>query len=100
MIKHIYKIIYIVTVIGLSSCDKDFLNVAPKDQISENSFFKTAADADQAVVGIYNSLIQDADFTMIQKVLAQNTWSDDAVNVWMGSNYNNVADGSFGPDEG
>ncbi len=100
MIKHIYKIICVATILGLSSCKKDFLDVAPRDQISEDSFFKTAADADQAVVGIYNSLIQDADFTMIQKVLAQNTWSDDAVNIWMGSNYNNVADGSFGPDEG
>lgn len=100
MIKHIYIIIYVAILFSLSSCDKDFLNVAPKDQISEDSFFKTAADADQAVVGIYNTLIQDDDFTMIQKVLAQNTWSDDAVNVWMGSNYNNVADGSFGPDEG
>jgi len=100
MIKYIYKIICVATVLGLFSCKKDFLDVAPRDQISEDSFFKTAADADQAVVGIYNSLIQDADFTMIQKVLAQNTWSDDAVNVWMGSNYNNVADGSFGPDEG
>lgn len=100
MIKHIYKIICVATILGLASCKKDFLDVAPRDQISEDSFFKTAADADQAVVGIYNSLIQDADFTMIQKVLAQNTWSDDAVNIWMGSNYNNVADGSFGPDEG
>lgn len=100
MIKHIYKIIYVAILFSLCSCDKGFLNVAPKDQISGDSFFKTAADADQAVVGIYNTLIQDADFTMIQKVLAQNTWSDDAVNVWMGSNYNNVADGSFGPDEG
>lgn len=100
MKKIIYRIVYITVLCSFFACDKDFLNVAPRDQISEESFFKTAEDAEQAVVGIYNTLIQDNDFTMIQKVLAQNTWSDDAVNVWQGSNYNNIADGSFNADEG
>ncbi|WP_256009030.1 RagB/SusD family nutrient uptake outer membrane protein [Desertivirga xinjiangensis] len=99
MKRHIYIIICAV-LLSMTSCDKDFLTVAPRDQISGESFFKTAKDAEQAVVGVYNTLIQDADFTMIQKVLAQNTWSDDAVNVWLGSNYNNIADGSFNSSEG
>lgn len=90
-------LIFLAAAISLQlfSCKKDFLEVAKKDQIPGEDFFKTAADAEQALTGIYNTLIQNADYTMIQKVLAHNTWSDDAVNVWQGSDYNTIAAGAF-----
>lgn len=98
MKKNIFLIVFALILVGLSSCNDNFLNVAPKDQISGDSFFKTQDDATQALVGVYNTLIQNNDYTMIQKVLAHNTWTDDATNVWQGSDYNNIAAGSFGPE--
>jgi hypothetical protein len=91
----IVSILLIAGSMHLLSCGKNFLDVAKKDEIPGEDFFKTAGDADQAVVGIYNTLIQNGDYTIIQKVLAHNTWSDDAVNVWQGSDYNTIAAGAF-----
>jgi len=98
MKKNIYVAAFALFLVGLYSCSSDFLNVAPKDQISGESFFKTEVDATQALVGVYNTLIQNNDYTMITKVLAHNTWSDDAVNVWQGSDYNTIAAGSYGSE--
>lgn len=98
MRKYIYPAVITAFIFGLNSCDEDFLNVSPKDEISSESFFKTTNDATQALVGVYNTLIQNSDYTMIQKALAHNVWSDDAVNVWQGSDYNTIAAGSFGSD--
>lgn len=98
MKRKIYIVVFTVFIFGLYSCNDDFLNVAPKDQISGESFYKTQDDATQALVGVYNTLIQNNDYTMIQKVLAHNTWSDDAINVWQGSDYNTIAAGSFGSE--
>jgi hypothetical protein len=92
MNKHI---VLIFLAVAFFSCKSDFLEVAKKDQIPGEEFFKTAADAEQALTGIYNTLIQNSDYTMIQKVLAHNTWSDDAVNIWQGSDYNTIAAGAF-----
>jgi len=98
MKKNISITVFVLFLFGLNSCSEDFLNVAPKDQISGESFYKTQDDATQALVGVYNTLIQNNDFMMLQKVLAHNTWSDDAINVWQGSDYNTIAAGSYGSE--
>jgi hypothetical protein len=88
-------IVSILFLTSLSSCKKNFLDLSRKDQISQESFFASQDDAEKALVGVYNTLIQNDDYMLIQKALAQNTWSDDAVNVWQGSDYNNIAAGSY-----
>src|SRR5665647_449189 len=38
-----------------ASCRKDFLNVIPKDQLTDEVFWKTEKDADMALTGLYNN---------------------------------------------
>src|SRR5688572_16277302 len=59
-IKHI--ILLTVTII-LYSCTKDFLNRNPLDQQSAATFWKTKADADQALAAVYSYLIQGYNYT-------------------------------------
>lgn len=52
-----HNLIYLIcTVIFVSSCSKDLLNVTPPDQLSTTIFWKSAADADMALTGLYNTL--------------------------------------------
>lgn len=40
----------------MQSCSKDgFLNVTPKDKLTDNTFWKTEQDADLALTGLYNN---------------------------------------------
>lgn len=50
-------------IIGLSACNKDFLNKNPPDQLSAGTFWKTPADADLALAGIYSYLVQGYNYT-------------------------------------
>ncbi|RPH32741.1 MAG: RagB/SusD family nutrient uptake outer membrane protein [Bacteroidales bacterium] len=45
--------VLIIAIILLSSCEKDFLDRSPLDQLSQTSFWKTPADALAAVNGCY-----------------------------------------------
>lgn len=47
--------VIIITISFLSSCKKEFLDVAPKDQLSDATFWKTKADADLGLVGAYSN---------------------------------------------
>ena len=38
---------------GLTSCD-DFFDVTPKDQLTNETFWKTSSDVDAAVTAAYN----------------------------------------------
>lgn len=49
-------IISVLSLITLSSCKKDFIDVAPQTFISSNNFFKTQADFTQAVNATYAPL--------------------------------------------
>jgi hypothetical protein len=60
-IKHL--IILLPVMIMLYSCGKDFLNRNPLDQQSSGTFWKTKADADQALTAIYSFLIQGYNYT-------------------------------------
>src|SRR5215470_4426419 len=56
-------ILLLVSIAGLYSCSKDFLNKNPTDQIPEGSFWKTQADADAALTAIYSYLVQGYNYT-------------------------------------
>lgn len=60
-IKH--RTILLMVLIALYSCGKDFLNRNPLDQQSSGTFWKTKADADQALTAIYSYLIQGYNYT-------------------------------------
>ncbi len=47
-------IIGITTIFLLSTCSDDFLDVVPKDNLSDATFWKTPEDAHLALVGCYN----------------------------------------------
>lgn len=48
-------IIFIIFIVSLASCSKDFLDVVPEDQLSDATFWKTQSDADLGLVGAYNN---------------------------------------------
>lgn len=49
--------------ISLSGCSKDFLDRNPPDQFSTGTFWKTQADADLALAGVYSYLVQGYNYT-------------------------------------
>lgn len=53
-----------LVLLGLGSCKK-FLNQTPENSLTSNEFFKTEADANAAIMGVYNSLQQCADEFLI-----------------------------------
>ena len=58
----IHTFIFLACLIFLfPSCQKGVLDLTPSDQLSTAVFWKTAADADLALTGLYNSLYTDAD---------------------------------------
>lgn len=53
------KIIYILVIIGnicFTSCSDDFLNLFPKTNLTEKTFYKTESHFDLALVGLYTPL--------------------------------------------
>jgi hypothetical protein len=49
-----------VVLLSMGSCKK-FLNQVPENSLTRDAFFKTEADANAAIMGVYNSLQQCAD---------------------------------------
>jgi len=56
-------ILFISATVLLCSCSKSFLDKNPPDQLSSANFWKTQADADQALTSIYSYLIQGYNYT-------------------------------------
>jgi len=54
--KKIFIGLSIIGAIILGSCGRDFLNVSPSDSLTGNNYWKSEADADKFIVGIYKSL--------------------------------------------
>ena len=48
---------------GLCACNKTFLDRNPPDQLAAGTFWKTTADADLALTGIYSYLVQGYNYT-------------------------------------
>src|SRR5659263_294917 len=44
-------------VLMFNQCSKDFLDTSPLSSISTQSYFKTASDAENALVGCYNTVL-------------------------------------------
>ncbi|WP_353719474.1 RagB/SusD family nutrient uptake outer membrane protein [Dyadobacter sp. 676] len=53
--KHI-KTGLLLMALGLTSCEDKLLNLTPESVLTPSDFYKTAADINQAVLGVYNSL--------------------------------------------
>jgi len=53
--KKIFIGLSIISAVAFGSCGKDFLNVAPKDSLTGNNYWKSEADVDKFIVGIYKT---------------------------------------------
>jgi hypothetical protein len=58
-----YTLVPLLALAGLCGCNKNFLDKNPTDQLAAGTFWKTQADADLALAGIYSYLIQGYDYT-------------------------------------
>jgi hypothetical protein len=58
-----YSAVFLGVLMLTVSCKKDFLVRNPTDQIPSENFWKTQADADIALTGIYSYLIQGYNYT-------------------------------------
>lgn len=92
--------IYILLVlffITASSCKKDFLDVAPRDQLSSATFWKTANDANQASVGVYSSWSSSHRY----QLWIADDWSDNTQTsgFWDGFYYNTWGTGTLTASE-
>jgi hypothetical protein len=65
-----------VAVIFTASCSSDFLNVSPNDQLQKNNTYKTPAQAEQAIVGIYSNLryLANDEYLYLSEVRSDNAW--------------------------
>jgi starch-binding outer membrane protein, SusD/RagB family len=98
MKKYIYILLSASILLSFTACNDDFLNLNPKDQLSEKTFWSTETDAFSALVGVY-SRYTDYDNVNIyyDQLLGLSARTDEAVNVWKGSNYNNLGAGTISP---
>jgi len=58
-----YTLLPLLALAWLCGCNKNFLDKNPPDQLAAGTFWKTQADADLALAGIYSYLIQGYDYT-------------------------------------
>lgn len=98
MKKYIYIFLSVSFLLCLTACNDDFLDLNPKDKLSEQTFWANETDAFSALVGVY-SRYTDYDNVNIyyDQLLGLSARTDEAVNVWKGSNYNNLGAGTISP---
>jgi hypothetical protein len=86
-------LLLVAVILTTSACKKNFLDVAPRDQLSSETFWKTANDANQASVGVYSSWSSNHRY---QLWFADN-WSDNTQTsgFWDGYYYNTWANGNI-----
>jgi hypothetical protein len=82
----------IVSTVGLSSCDTEFLDVTPPNEISSDAVWKEGPLAEAFVTGIYGGLGQGG---FSEEMLA--SLSDEAVFTHTGRNINTINEGSLSP---
>ncbi len=83
----------ILVLIGIYSCQKDFLDINPTDQVPAEITWQDGALAEAFVTGIYNQYLGVGGFT--EEMLA--SFSDEAVFTHTGRNINTVNEGSASP---
>lgn len=91
MKKFIY-ILFSLLLLANTACNDSFLETNPTDQLSDETFWQDESDAMNALYGVYGRIVSESDFLYYQ-VLGCDAWSDDAVNVWKGSDYNQLGSG-------
>lgn len=98
-----YLYVCLATGTLLSGCTKDFLNKNPTDKIPESTFWKTQADADLALSGVYEFLCRGYNATSSSN--ARGGWggasmfwdglSDDAFVSSTSNNFNTISRGGL-----
>lgn len=65
-----------ILITSFSSCSGDFLDENPESFIAPTNFYKTEADANAAVVAVYNGLraIYSQDITFVGDMAGEQTW--------------------------
>lgn len=61
--KSLYVILPLLVITGIYGCKKSFLDKNPTDQLAAGTFWKTQADADLALTGVYSYLVQGYNYT-------------------------------------
>ncbi len=72
-----YIIVALITLI-FNQCTKDFLDTVPKSTISTQNYFKSATDAENALVGCYSTVISSEtnwDMTIMLDVSSDNNYA-------------------------
>ncbi|GHB54417.1 RagB/SusD family nutrient uptake outer membrane protein [Persicitalea jodogahamensis] len=88
------KIVYLITLLALSlgSCQDDFLDRVPLDEIADETFWKNEEQLQLAANAIYNNI--KAKNTVDMENMGDNTlWPSN-------TNYLQIGSGNFGPDLG
>lgn len=83
----------ILILIGITGCQKDFLDINPTDQVPAETTWQDGALAEAFVTGIYNQYLGVGGFT--EEMLA--SFCDEAVFTHTGRNINTVNEGSASP---
>lgn len=94
--QHVMKKIFVsfIVISFLVSCKKSFLDVAPRDKVSDATFWRNEADANAAAAGVYSywSFPFDDGVNNVpgRALFLGDAWSDDATtsNFWNGFWYN------------
>jgi len=74
--KYIMPILLVAIGLMFNQCDKDFLETLPVSSISVESYFKTAADAENALVGCYNGIAgQIWNLSVVLQVTSDNNYA-------------------------
>jgi len=88
-----HKILYItlITLLGLSSCRKDFLDRQPLDAISDDTFWTTEEQLTLAVNALYANI-------KASNTVAMDQMGDNSINSTTTDNYRILGSGNFGVD--
>ncbi len=83
------------------SCSKDFLDIAPDDELSPNTFYQTESDAIAGAFSVYERLSDSNNPLMRYLLNGRNIWSDDAWGTsWSGGQYLPIGQGTHSPSFG
>jgi len=92
------RLLFLLLILAtITSCKKNFLDKQPLDQISTATFYKSAADAQQGLTGVYSTLTYG--YNGYSKVYLD-CLSDNAYHQFNYNNLTNMAEGSYDSQEG
>lgn len=72
-------LVFFLLITGFASCNRDFLNIVPKDQLSAESIFADASGGDLFLNDVYNSLPDAVTTASCCNYDAFENWSDNSV---------------------